>query len=318
MLPWKFEYNYLNQYIWQHKYNPLMLELIRTNSDNSDFQLLVRDLDLELKIRDGEDHAFYAQYNKTYSIKYLLLAYEINPLVFGDNWNIPESSNGIADLLDEVKWELDWMKKMQNTDGSVIIKMGSISYSHNAASPPSNNYDPRYYGHTCTSAAIALGGVFAHAANVLSNVPQLATEATVLKDLAIKSWDFVLPSINNNTLQTNCDDGTIKSGDADRSVAEQKEEALVMAFYLYKITGNETYHTYFKNHLTDAGPVANNWMGSNNMPLNNVLMQYTTEPFAHAATKTEILNSILPHIQGDWDGFYRWNNNDLYRANMPD
>jgi putative acetyltransferase len=76
MLPWKFEYNYLNQYIWQHKYNPLMLELIRTNSDNSDFQLLVRDLDLELKIRDGEDHAFYAQYNKTDSIKYVVLAYE--------------------------------------------------------------------------------------------------------------------------------------------------------------------------------------------------------------------------------------------------
>ncbi len=248
----------------------------------------------------------------------LLLAFEINPLVFGDNWNIPESSNGIADLLDEIKWELDWMKKMQNNDGSVIIKMGSISYSHNAASPPSNNYDPRYYGLTCTSAAIALGSVFAHAANVLSNVPQLATEATVLKDLAIKSWDFVLPSINNNTLQTNCDDGTIKSGDADRSVAEQKEEALVMAFYLYKITGNETYHTYFKNHLTDAAPIANNWMGTNNMPLNNVLMQYTTETFAHAATKTEILNSLLPHIQGDWDGFYRWNNNDLYRANMPD
>lgn len=53
-----------------------MLILKRTDSNNPHFQILVRDLDLELKIRDGEDHAFYAQYNKTDSIKYVVLAYE--------------------------------------------------------------------------------------------------------------------------------------------------------------------------------------------------------------------------------------------------
>ena len=41
----------------------------------------------------------------------LLDAYQINPLIWGDNFNIPESGNGIPDLLDEIKWELDWFLK---------------------------------------------------------------------------------------------------------------------------------------------------------------------------------------------------------------
>ena len=53
-----------------------MIQLKRTESNDPHFQLLIRDLDLELKIRDGEDHAFYAQYNKSDSIKYVVLAYE--------------------------------------------------------------------------------------------------------------------------------------------------------------------------------------------------------------------------------------------------
>jgi len=44
----------------------------------------------------------------------MLWAYQENPDVFGDNWNIPESANGIPDVLDEIKWELDWMFKMNN------------------------------------------------------------------------------------------------------------------------------------------------------------------------------------------------------------
>ncbi len=53
-----------------------MFKLYRTDSSDTDFQLLVRELDLELKVRDGEDHAFYAQYNKSDNIKYVVVAYE--------------------------------------------------------------------------------------------------------------------------------------------------------------------------------------------------------------------------------------------------
>ena len=53
-----------------------MIHLIRTNNHHEDFKLLVIELDKELKIRDGDDHTFYAQYNKSDNIKYVLVAYD--------------------------------------------------------------------------------------------------------------------------------------------------------------------------------------------------------------------------------------------------
>ena len=52
-----------------------MITLIRTNSDNKDFQELVRELDIDLKTRDGEEHSFFAQFNKIDTIKYVVIAY---------------------------------------------------------------------------------------------------------------------------------------------------------------------------------------------------------------------------------------------------
>jgi len=53
-----------------------MHKLVRTNSDNLDFQKLVKELDKDLAIRDGEEHAFFAQYNKIDAIKFVVVAYE--------------------------------------------------------------------------------------------------------------------------------------------------------------------------------------------------------------------------------------------------
>jgi len=53
-----------------------MINLIRTDSENSDFDKLVRDLDAELAERDGVDHSFYAHFNKTNKIKFVVVAYE--------------------------------------------------------------------------------------------------------------------------------------------------------------------------------------------------------------------------------------------------
>ena len=53
-----------------------MITLKRTNSDDIDFKNLVVLLDQDLKIRDGEDHAFYNQFNKTDAIKHVIVFYE--------------------------------------------------------------------------------------------------------------------------------------------------------------------------------------------------------------------------------------------------
>ena len=53
-----------------------MNKFIRTNSENEDFQNLVRQLDADLKIRDGEENLFYAQFNKIARIKFVIVAFE--------------------------------------------------------------------------------------------------------------------------------------------------------------------------------------------------------------------------------------------------
>ncbi len=53
-----------------------MITCIRTDSENPDFKKLVIELDAALKIVDGEDHAFYSQYNKIDKIRYVVLVYE--------------------------------------------------------------------------------------------------------------------------------------------------------------------------------------------------------------------------------------------------
>lgn len=53
-----------------------MIKLIRTNSVNKDFIELVKYLDADLEIRDGEEHPFYNQFNKVDNIKHVVVVYE--------------------------------------------------------------------------------------------------------------------------------------------------------------------------------------------------------------------------------------------------
>ncbi len=53
-----------------------MIKLVRTNSKNNDFKKLVKLLDAELAITDGDDHDFYNQFNKLNSINHVVILYE--------------------------------------------------------------------------------------------------------------------------------------------------------------------------------------------------------------------------------------------------
>ncbi|WP_353719739.1 GNAT family N-acetyltransferase [Dyadobacter sp. 676] len=55
-----------------------MIHLRRTDSDDPDFQSLVKLLDADLALRDGADHGFYAQFNKIDRIRHVVVCYENN------------------------------------------------------------------------------------------------------------------------------------------------------------------------------------------------------------------------------------------------
>jgi len=48
----------------------------KANSDHGAFRLLVRALDADLAVRDGDDHTFYDQFNKIDKIRYVIVAYD--------------------------------------------------------------------------------------------------------------------------------------------------------------------------------------------------------------------------------------------------
>jgi GNAT superfamily N-acetyltransferase len=53
-----------------------MVHITQADSSHPDFISLVKLLDAELAERDGSDHSFYAQFNKSDLIKYVVIAYE--------------------------------------------------------------------------------------------------------------------------------------------------------------------------------------------------------------------------------------------------
>jgi GNAT superfamily N-acetyltransferase len=57
------------------------MRVIRTDSTNQDFVKLVQYLDADLAGRDGEEHAFYAQFNTIDRLKYVVVVYETDHAV---------------------------------------------------------------------------------------------------------------------------------------------------------------------------------------------------------------------------------------------
>jgi GNAT superfamily N-acetyltransferase len=52
------------------------ISLKRSSSDDPDFVALVQHLDAELAVRDGDEHAFYHQFNKIDNLKHVVVAYQ--------------------------------------------------------------------------------------------------------------------------------------------------------------------------------------------------------------------------------------------------
>jgi hypothetical protein len=266
---------------------------------------------------DAGDYNKYVTFTET-TIHDLLWAYKENPSVFGDDYNIPESGNGIPDIIDEIKWETDWLLKMINIDGSVHIKMGNRNFNENTSAPPSVNNDTRYYAPVCTSSALAAASTLAHASKVFSQFPALTSYAQTLEEKAILCWNWVLPYLNSNTLQENCDDGSIVAGDADRDATAQREMALTAAIYLFDLTNNESYNQYLITHSNDTDVLSNGLWDNYNILSIDALLHYTTLTNADNSLATAILNSAQTAAINNYTDYFEFNTLDLYRGYCND
>ncbi|MCB0429269.1 MAG: glycoside hydrolase family 9 protein [Flavobacteriales bacterium] len=241
----------------------------------------------------------------------LLDAYAFQPGIWTDDFGIPESGNGLPDLLDEVMWELDWMKRMQDTtDGGVHIKMGDIDF--NSPSPPSSDTGPRYYGPKCSSSTIVAAGIFAHAAEVLSAFPSLTGYADDLRARAELAWTWY----SQNPRSADCDSQEIKAGDADKSLSDQDQGAVAAAAYLFGATGKATYSMYVKNHYTEVTLL--NWWGPYGTTYGDALLYYAGLPSADVTVAGDVLSKKTGNANGVTDFYGFADQKDLYRSYMPD
>jgi endoglucanase len=247
------------------------------------------------------------------AVHQLLTAYGENPGVFTDDFGIPESGNGIPDVLDEVKWETDWLKRMQYDDGSAALKVGDIVYT--PAAPPSSDRNPRFYVPSCSSATIAAAGMFAHAASVFGGIGALAGEAADLKARAISAWSNyqrITPK------QTHCDSGVVHAAIADWSEEEQNAQAVVAAVYLFAITDETAYQEYVKRHYQEMRPYHDTGWTRYKPEEGEALLFYTTLPRADAGLRRAILTDKTRDAEMGNQVYGFKANDDLYRAFLHD
>jgi len=260
---------------------------------------------------DAGDYNKYVTFAEA-PVHQLLHAWEERSDAFGDDYNLPESGNGIPDILDEVHYEMQWMAKMQEDDGGVLLKMGEIDY--NGSTPPSSDARPRYYVPACSSSTIAAAGMYAHAALVFRQFSALQAFADQLETQAILAWEWY----NAHEKSTNCDELIVKSGDADRNLAEQSRSALIAAMYLHRLTKDAEFGTYVDNHYQDSDVGLFGWSGDwvYRAPLSESALHYCASGLASDAVVTNVLQKKAGNESGT---FVNWTiDDDLYRGYMPD
>jgi len=218
---------------------------------------------------DAGDTNKYVTFAST-AVHPLLTAYERNPDAFTDDFDIPESGNGVPDLLDEVAFELEWVRRMQDDDGGVFIKLGVIT--HNSVTPPGQDPEPRFYAPKCSSAAICAASMMAHGAIRLGPYPQYKDLTEDIKVRALLAWDW----FHSHSKNDNCDTGEIKAGDADRSIREQMSQAVVAAVYLFELTGDQAFSDYIKEHLWENKAMWDQRWGMYAGQHGDALMHYIT------------------------------------------
>ncbi|HEY4785078.1 MAG TPA: glycoside hydrolase family 9 protein, partial [Bacteroidales bacterium] len=149
--------------------------------------------------------------------------------------NIPNTSADISDLYALVKYQLDWIKKMYNDDGSVQMW----------AESPNNsiNDDKCLVSDVSTFSASTLAMIYAKAYRSFKKVSIFNTYADSLLMMAEKSWHWLQANPKNyNPKRPNGKEYSYYKDDHQDSFIRMNA-----AVELFETTGETEYHTYFKN-----------------------------------------------------------------------
>jgi hypothetical protein len=251
-------------------------------------------LDLRGGWFDAADQNKYAIWAASNAME-LLRAYREKPGAFGasengDAYGLPESDNGIPDILDEASWGLEWLLKMQKGDGSVLTMVGNWSNgaTTNGADPPSSDTAPCVYGAASTSATWSAAAAYAYGALVLQ--PWNASLAGSLATAAANAWTWA--DANQSVIYDNPNNfGTY---DQELTSAGRLEKQIEAAVYLFELTGNATYGAFVaSNYATLAQPVS-----ASRMEQLDAILEYAGLAGASEPAGSEILGGFEAAVEG--------------------
>ena len=115
--------------------------------------------------------------------------------VKADNLGIPESGNNIPDLLDEARFELDWMLKMQDeSTGGVYHKVTGMAFP-NMVTPPEKDTIEMVISPVSTTATGDFAAVMAKASVIYKDIDK--DFANKAYEAAVKAWQYIAD--NNDT-----------------------------------------------------------------------------------------------------------------------
>lgn len=185
---------------------------------------------------DAGDYGKYV-INAGISVASMLSFYENFNGFFADGTiHIPESGNGKNDLLDEVKFELDWLKTMQDNDGGVFFKLTTLNFSGMVM--PAADKAARYVIGKTTASALDFAAMMAMAGRIYSDYDSLYAANCITRAENAWIWAKAHPAIY---FKNPSDVSTGEYGDGNVS-----DEFIWAAAELYITTQKAEYKTYLE------------------------------------------------------------------------
>ncbi len=263
---------------------------------------------------DAGDYNKYTNWNASYVVE-MMLAYLENPEVWNDDFGIPESGNGIPDLLDEAKWGIDHLLRMQNEDGSVLSVVG---LSH--ASPPSAATGPSLYGPANTSATLNTAAAFAIASKVYESIG-MTEYADTLKQAAIMAWDWADENPDVLFYNNSGAHGTqgLAAGQQEVDDYGRFTAKLRAACFLFEMTGDNAYRDFFDDNYQEVNMFQWSFAFPFQSHNQDMLLYYSTLEDATPEVANHIRNVYANAMTNGEDNFPAFfNQTDPYRAHIKD
>lgn len=265
---------------------------------------------------DAGDYNKYTSWHARY-VTSLLMAYDEAKAAFFDDYGIPESGNGVPDVVDEAKWGMDWLVRMQNADGSVLSIVG---VAH--ASPPSAASGPSHYGTASTSATLSAAAAFAHGSMIFRSLGGAAFTAYAddLLARAENAWNWASANPNVTFYNNDAGSGTqgLGAGQQEMDDYGRLSRKVEAAAYLFHATGKAAYRQFFDQSYTQIHLIQWTFAYPFEAEQQDALLYYTKVPGATSSVVNAIKNAYNSAMDGDTNFGAITGEADPYRAYLKD